>query len=352
MSDQEKEALSKPEDIPVQIAKLQTYGNSLTPRLKGGDMYYKLRIGYDGDPHDFLMNLTLEWKARGRFVKKEGLQQAYPVNLAIITYTIKDFNGETLMSFLNDFTTNKVANWGKPPVVFGYEFKMIFDGANDAVRKKQMDKQRNLLTAGYLLCSQCEIQCTCQISKVLFNSTDFSINYNVFFVPWSTALLAGRVSMVHCQFNHMVKKHKHYGHSLTQYTRGMDHFINLDKPLSLLEGNPMTHMLVMQMKNKKGKNLFLSMELQHWGWQRSVQSSVRSRQQRGSQISMELSPKILQETLWPKLTCQFHPRGHWWSRCPWLGWRTWLPNYPHQPWTCQTAQRWCKRHEQGWHQPL
>ena len=76
MSDTESDALSKPKDIPVQISKLQTYRNGLAPKQKGGDLYCKLRIGYDSDPHDFLTNLMLEWKAHGGFMKKEGFQQA------------------------------------------------------------------------------------------------------------------------------------------------------------------------------------------------------------------------------------------------------------------------------------
>ena len=68
-------------------------------------------------------------------MKKEGLQQAYPINLAIVTYTIKEFDRDTLVSFLNDFSANNVVNCGRLPVVFGYKYKMIFDGTDKAVRK-------------------------------------------------------------------------------------------------------------------------------------------------------------------------------------------------------------------------
>jgi len=66
-------------------------------------------------------------------------------------------------------------------------------------------------------------------------------------------------------YKEVVQKHKFYAQTETRWMDGMSAFMDIDKPINLLDGNPLICKLLMKMKDSKGKPLFLSVELCQFG---------------------------------------------------------------------------------------
>jgi len=264
--DDDRDGVVKASEIPTNVTKLMEYGTSLRGTPNGGSRFSGFCVGFNVDPRDFMDTLVEEAKCRNMWVKKNALQVAETVPLGFVAYLTRDHDAEALalVDHINHFSEHRIHNRNTELAKFGAEIKMIWDGVSEDGRVKWSEKEKNDLRAIHIIGPKQGEGRARKVLKAFFQSSYFKDRYNS---PFKVIRAYRKNETLSYMMNYkeVVKKHKFYAHTQTKWMDSTSAYMDINKPINLLDGKPSICQLLMSMKDSKGKPLFLSVELCQFG---------------------------------------------------------------------------------------